>query len=194
MNNNCLERIQCPQCGNEGEFAIEAVVTATVVDDGIIEFSSEESWYDDSHIFCPTCHHEGTIGEFTPVGFYVTFETVTEESCELGEAERTGWWEAGEHLLEEKPIYPAFIFDDYDFDEDDHDSLSEAKVAWAVDLLRGEGACHPNTFPAANASWWGTEGNEVHDYSTGETIRKSFHFNGFTDDEIIAINQTLSAR
>ena len=135
-------------------------------------------------------------GELTPVGFYVTFGTLTEESCELGEAARTGWWDEGEHLLEEKPAYPAypaFVFDEHDFDEDEHDSLSEAKVAWAVDLLRKEGACHPNTFPAAFATWWSTE-SEVHDYATGETISKSFHFNGFTDDEIDAINQALSVR
>lgn len=125
-------------------------------------------------------------------GFHVTFDTVTPESAEVGESHRSGWWDTGGHLIEDpmaKPYEPAFLFDQDDYE---HDDLDEAIVEWACAVLRDNGAYHPNCYPPQHATSWGTEGNEVIDYNTGETIRKSFHFHGFTEEQIKAINWSMS--
>ncbi|CBV43974.1 hypothetical protein [Halomonas elongata] len=135
-------------------------------------------------VMCPKCGNTGIIHEFDHPAFYVTFETVTEASAEVGESARSGWWEPGGWLLEgadNKPPEPAYLFDLDDVDDDDHEDLDEAIVEWALALLKREGAMHPNCEPSGDARWWGTEGHEVLDVATGETIRKSFHFHGFSE-------------
>ncbi|WP_328716740.1 hypothetical protein VO226_15650 [Halomonas elongata] len=127
--------------------------------------------------------------------FYVTFETVTEASAETGEYARSGWWEPGGWLLDgadNKPPEPAYLFDPGDVDDDDHEDLDEAIAEWAVALLKREGAMHPNCEPSDDATWWGTEGNEVLDFASGETIRKSFHFHGFSDQLRRRVNALMA--
>ena len=62
-NTNCLEGIRCPQCGNEEEFRIEALVVCKVTDDGA-EATGEFDWHDKSWCLCPKCEKEGDLEEF----------------------------------------------------------------------------------------------------------------------------------
>ena len=62
-NANCLENIQCPECGNESRFKIVAMVVADVSDDGA-EFHGDAEWDHDCPISCPACEHAGTVREF----------------------------------------------------------------------------------------------------------------------------------
>jgi hypothetical protein len=64
INTNCLEYIQCPNCGNDYRFRIVALATAIVTDDGC-EFHTDADWNDDSPITCPECERSGTIKDFT---------------------------------------------------------------------------------------------------------------------------------
>jgi hypothetical protein len=62
-NINCLEGIQCPQCGNEDTFRIAAKTIATVTDDGTDDVGDME-WDDDSYAECTGCHRHGTLKDF----------------------------------------------------------------------------------------------------------------------------------
>lgn len=126
------------------------------------------------------------------IGFFVSFSTTTDESAEAGEAERSGWWSPGEWLEDEKPDELSFQFDPDDFDEDEHECMDDAIVEWAIGILQSEGATHANVIPSIHADYWSTEGNEVVSYETGETIQKSFHFEGFSDEQVTRINEGMS--
>jgi hypothetical protein len=65
-NTNCLEGIQCPQCGGEDRFRISATSTFTVTDDGTEDHGDVE-WDDDNYAECTGCHHRGTLKDFRPV-------------------------------------------------------------------------------------------------------------------------------
>lgn len=122
-------------------------------------------------------------------GFYVTFQRFTPESIDMGEAESHGWWDSGSWMSDDKPEEPAFVFDpDLDFDEDEHKSVDDAAVQWAVDCLKREGATHPSS--TEDPEWWSTE-SEVEDFGTGATVVRSFYFEGFTPEQQEAINQTM---
>lgn len=190
MNTNCLKGVMCPKCGNTERFDILCLTTATLTDDGVVKYDGAE--FDGTHITsCPLCGHDGDFDTFCHPGFDVTFYTVTAESAEDGDTERRGWWMPGEWLHEEHPGEPAFAFDPDDYDKQEHDTLEDAIVEWAVGLLQREGACHPSCFPSDGADWWSTE-PEVLSYETGEDITKSFHFQGFSGAAVAAINRRLA--
>lgn len=63
-NENCLDGIRCPRCGNEGSFRIAATSTFLVVDDGTEEYQDVE-WDSASRIDCTGCYHSGTVADFT---------------------------------------------------------------------------------------------------------------------------------
>ena len=63
-NTNCLEGIQCPECGSFGPFSIGTYSSAIVHDDGITE-TSEHEWDKDSPIVCRLCDADGGVGDFT---------------------------------------------------------------------------------------------------------------------------------
>lgn len=194
MNTNCLQGVMCPQCGYTESFSIMLDCAGVVTDDGLAE-TTHPTWDNSSRITCEGCEHDGRVGEFRQPAFYVTFETVTEASAETGEHARSGWWEPGGWLLEgadNKPPEPAYLFDPDDVDDDDHEDLGEAIAEWAVALLKREGAMHPNCEPSDDATWWGTEGNEVLEFASGETIRKSFHFHGFNDQLRRRVNTRMA--
>lgn len=186
MNPNCLKGVMCPKCGQTERFDIAAHCLVTVTDDGT-DNEREFEWDGNDTIWCCLCDHTATFADFRHPGFYVTFDTVTPESAEAGDTHRSGWWEPGEWLLDDKPDTPAFVFDPEDYDEEEHDDLDEAIVEWAVGVLESEGAIHPSSHPANDADWWSTE-SEVMDYATGEEITKSFHFHNLRGDLVERIN------
>lgn len=125
-------------------------------------------------------------------GLYVTFQRFTPESIDMGEVESHGWWDSGNLMTDDKPAEPAFVFDPaLDFDEDEHQSVDDAAVQWAVSRLKREGATHPSS--TEDPEWWSTE-SEVEDFGTGATIVRSFHFEGFTPEQEEAINQAMFGR
>jgi DNA-directed RNA polymerase subunit RPC12/RpoP len=67
-NNNCLENIKCPACGNEDRFVIAARVMAEVTDDGADvaspKYGNGFEWDNDSYARCPECEKEATLKEF----------------------------------------------------------------------------------------------------------------------------------
>jgi Zn ribbon nucleic-acid-binding protein len=63
MNTNILEGVRCPQCGNEDEFRIEALVVCTVTDDSA-EATGDLEWTDESWCLCPRCEHAAKLAEF----------------------------------------------------------------------------------------------------------------------------------
>jgi hypothetical protein len=67
-NQNCLEGVRCPQCGNEDRFLIAANVTAEVTDDGADIasplYGNGFEWDDESRTRCPECDRYGPIKEF----------------------------------------------------------------------------------------------------------------------------------
>jgi hypothetical protein len=62
-NENCLEGIKCPDCGNEDEFRIEAVIVCQVTDDGS-EPIGDHYWDEKSYCHCPVCEKDGKLAEF----------------------------------------------------------------------------------------------------------------------------------
>jgi hypothetical protein len=62
-NTNCLEGIQCPQCGNADRFRIAATSIFTVTDDGT-EGHGDVEWDDGSHAECAACRHRGVLKDF----------------------------------------------------------------------------------------------------------------------------------
>lgn len=64
-NENCLEGIYCPRCGQEDRFYIDARVTCLVTDDGA-EAQGDTEWDADSYCRCGGCEWYGPLK-----GFYV---------------------------------------------------------------------------------------------------------------------------
>jgi hypothetical protein len=62
-NDNCLENIQCPACGNEESFRIAATTIATVSDHGVEDYG-DMLWNDDSYAECNGCQRHGTLKDF----------------------------------------------------------------------------------------------------------------------------------
>ncbi len=62
-NENCLEGIRCPACGQEDRFKITAIITCLVTDDGS-EPVGDHEWDDDSSTHCPECGFDGKLKAF----------------------------------------------------------------------------------------------------------------------------------
>ena len=190
-NENCLEGMMCPKCGQADSFVISVHTPAEVTDDGAVPTGGPMEWFDDSYCECGSCRAVGVVSDFTIPGFSVTFEVYSTLGLEMGESDRRGWWMPGEWLHDEYPGELAFEFDPDDYDPEEHDSLDEAIIQWAVRVLRTNGATHPNQEPSDGAEWWSTE-DEVLSYGKGTHISKAFHFENFTDEQREQINQELS--
>ena len=65
---NCLQGIQCPQCGSEGPFYITVETLVLMRDDGSWDEYTGDSddWGEWSYIRCSNedCESEGTVREF----------------------------------------------------------------------------------------------------------------------------------
>jgi hypothetical protein len=66
-NDNCLEGIRCPACGNEAEFHIAVHCVVTVTDEGVDD-ATDHVWDDDSYTRCPDCDEDGELAEFRGQG------------------------------------------------------------------------------------------------------------------------------
>jgi hypothetical protein len=62
-NDNCLEGLRCPRCGQEDQLLITAMITCVVTDDGS-EPVGDHYWDDDSVTRCPGCGYQGTLEAF----------------------------------------------------------------------------------------------------------------------------------
>lgn len=62
-NTNCLEGIRCPECGQEDQFKITALITCEVTDDGS-EPVGDHDWDDESNTHCPGCGFAGKLRYF----------------------------------------------------------------------------------------------------------------------------------
>jgi len=64
MNENCLEGIRCPNCGETDNFKVKAVVVCEVSDEGSDANASDHEWDDDDTCICSTCNHEAPMEDF----------------------------------------------------------------------------------------------------------------------------------
>jgi hypothetical protein len=67
VNTECLEDIQCPECGSYGPLRIEVRTMIQFTDEGEDIYNdkgSDQSWDDDSFCVCCACGHEATVGAF----------------------------------------------------------------------------------------------------------------------------------
>jgi predicted RNA-binding Zn-ribbon protein involved in translation (DUF1610 family) len=65
-NDNCLEGIGCPRCGNEDRFLIVATIVADVTDDGAdIAAHTDMEWDEASSTRCPDCGMAGPLAAFS---------------------------------------------------------------------------------------------------------------------------------
>lgn len=55
LNENCLEDIACPKCGNRTSFNVEAKTTAVLFDDGTDRTIGGMEYDEDSYFKCRKC-------------------------------------------------------------------------------------------------------------------------------------------
>lgn len=67
-NENCLQHMGCPNCGQREHFQIEVTTMADVNDDGTDANVRDHEWEGSSLIYCEKCNHGGTASEFTHEG------------------------------------------------------------------------------------------------------------------------------
>ena len=64
MNENCLQGVKCPKCGNESKFHISISALAEVTDEGVGELGDVE-WDGNSICLCDTCGEQKYFFYFT---------------------------------------------------------------------------------------------------------------------------------
>ena len=112
----------------------------------------------------------------------ITYQTVTPESAEIGDFADTGW-------IDEEGI--CIEPDDYDVDE--HGSESAAAVALAVKTI-GRG-CEASDYPrCCPGHTWYTETEGRRDYSDNSETTQSYHLDGFSEEEELAIFAEITGR
>jgi hypothetical protein len=112
----------------------------------------------------------------------ITFDIVTPESAEQGDTAENGW-------IDEEGIEIAP--DEYEIDEAEGDERA-AVVRLAVKEIGR--SVEPSNWPRWHSGTWYTETEGDTDYSTGAVERRSFHLEGFSDDEERAIYAELCGR
>lgn len=61
-NDNCLEGIKCPKCGDEDRFFIESETLFEVTDDGAIPAENcDVNWDNESMTRCAACGHQAKL-------------------------------------------------------------------------------------------------------------------------------------
>jgi|ERR1019366_1172169 hypothetical protein len=63
-NENCLEGVRCPACGNEDTFHIAVTTTAIVTDDGAEVEHGDMEWDAASFTWCVNCPEHGPLSHF----------------------------------------------------------------------------------------------------------------------------------
>ena len=100
----------------------------------------------------------------------ITYEIVTPESAEHGDAEERGW-------IDEEGV--DMTPDKYDID----DGLTA--VSKAVEFLRNEGVVEASSSQFHQGVWY--IGQEIPNYKTGAVETRSYHLRGFTPKEEQAV-------
>ena len=59
-NNNCLEGMSCPNCGQHEMFKIVAQAVFEITDDGTGDYNEVE-FYDSDRASCPQCQWSGLV-------------------------------------------------------------------------------------------------------------------------------------
>lgn len=113
-NENHLEGIKCPDCGQEDRFIIAASVKVEVTDDGADIaspfYGTGFEWDDDSYTRCPECDREGTLKDFSLNRVQAVPEGTQERrpldlvgaiiAYESGELDQAGTVELFQHLVD----------------------------------------------------------------------------------------------
>lgn len=102
----------------------------------------------------------------------ITYEVVTPESAEHGDAADRGWID--EEGVSMKPEH------------------GEGTIAKAIKFLRDEGVVEASSTQFHKGIWYSNEADQ--DYRTGEDTTKSYHLYGFTETEERAIHTELFGR
>lgn len=88
-NENCLEGMQCPECGDFGPFKIFATKSGMVEvsDDGTDDLQGDTEWDDDSACECCGCGHLGTVRKFkgAPEPEFDQYQNIVAESYNGGD-------------------------------------------------------------------------------------------------------------
>lgn len=64
-NENCLDGMQCPQCGSEEPFRIEVITQVTMYDEGSDPWEGGDQYWDKhSYCRCIACDRDGTVNDF----------------------------------------------------------------------------------------------------------------------------------
>lgn len=102
-------------------------------------------------------------------GFKITYEIITHESAEDGEAAERGW-------IDEEGVDLTVEPDDLDWMDD---------ITNAVDFLMDAGAWEPSSSPGSiGLHGWFTADGYNHDLRTGATENRSFHPVGYSEAEL----------
>lgn len=67
-NGNCIEGLECPECGASEEFYIKVETFMSMRDEGSGDHEDVE-WDDESEIRCQDCGHCGNVSEFKLDGY-----------------------------------------------------------------------------------------------------------------------------
>lgn len=105
----------------------------------------------------------------------ITYEIVTPESAEIGDAEERGWIDEEGVLIEP--------------DEDNDETLVEA----AAKFLRDEGATEPSSSSFHRGVWYSWPDSQT-DYRTGAETTQSYHLRGFTPAQEEQIHALVTRR
>lgn len=106
------------------------------------------------------------LGQARDRRILVTYEIITPESAEEGDAAERGWVDDEGSSMEP---------DEYDLEE------GITAVDNAVKFLCHDGATEASSYPFSVGTWYTTEGDP--DYRTGETEYHSYHLKDFTPEE-----------
>ena len=85
INENCLEDVACPHCGNRSRFRISAVTTFTMTDAGEDDHSDIEYDYN-SYAHCEECNTPGVYSEFMVDGLDDLLRQAADHEVEQTEA------------------------------------------------------------------------------------------------------------
>ena len=78
-NENCLEDIACPNCGNRYRFGIVGTTKFDVQDDGSSGNEGDHEWDENSITSCDDCRHAGVLSDFTFEGLDAELERLLNE-------------------------------------------------------------------------------------------------------------------
>ena len=108
-----------------------------------------------------------------------TYEAVTYESAENGEADERGWADEDGQLFDPK---------EHEGEEDPEQEAVDAAIAH----LYNEGANEPSSSRVSPHTWWSAT-DPVVDYSTGANTYYAFHLSG-PDDLVMRVHMGLLAK